>query len=90
MDEIVVRRVKILWTVTWLCVTGFVSIAWGFQAAAAAALMFVEVTVLAFVAFILNLLLGDAHVPFRIVLIALFIIGLLVEVCGIASVFGYL
>ena len=90
MDEIVVRRVKILWTVTWLCVTGFVFIGWGFQVAAAAALLFVGVSVLAFVAFILNLLLGDAHVAFRILLIALFLIGLLVEVCGIASIFGYL
>lgn len=90
MDQTLVRRAKILWTVTWLCLTTFVFIGWGFQAAAAAALMFVAVSFLAFVAFILNLLLGDAHVAFRILLIALFLIGLLVEVCGIASIFGYL
>jgi hypothetical protein len=88
MHETVVRRIKIVWTVTWLCVTGFVLIGWGFQAAAAAALMFVGVSALAFVAFILNLLLGEEHVAFRILLIVLFLVGLVVEVYGIASIFG--
>ena len=88
MDEIVVRRVKILWTVAWLWVTGFVFIGWGFQAAAAAALVFVGVSFLAFVAFILNLLLGDEHVALRILLIVLFLIGLSVEVYGIATYSG--
>jgi len=90
MDEIVVTRLKIFWAVACLCVTGVVFIGWGFRAAAAAALAFLGASVRAFVAFILNLLLGDAHVAFRIIMIVLFLIGLLVEVCGIASLFGYL
>jgi hypothetical protein len=90
MDEIVVRRIKMLWAVAWLCVTGFVFIGWGFKAPAAAALAFVGASVLAVIAFLLNLLLGDEHVALRVLLIVLLFIGLLVEVWGIASVFGYL
>jgi hypothetical protein len=88
MDQIILRRVKIIWAVAWLCVTGSVFIGWGFQAAAVAALAFVGASVLAFVAFILNLLLGDAPVAFRLLLIVLFLIGLVVEVYAIARIFG--
>jgi hypothetical protein len=88
MDEIIVRRVKIIWAVAWVCVTGSVFIGWGFEAAAAAALAYVGASVLAFVAFVLNLLLGEEHVAFRLLLIVLFLVGLVVEVYGIARVFG--
>jgi hypothetical protein len=87
MDPIVVRRMKILWAVTGLCVTGVAFVGWGFAVAAAAATLFVGVSVLAFVAFFLFLLLGDTHVAFRILLIVLFLVGLVVEVGGIASIF---
>jgi hypothetical protein len=88
MDQIIVRRVKIMWAAAWLCVTGSAFIGWGFQAAAAAALAYVGASVLAFAAFILNLLLGDAPVAFRLLLIVLFLLGLVVEVYCIARVFG--
>jgi hypothetical protein len=90
MDPIVVKRIKTVWLVAWLCVTGFVLIGWGFKAAAAAALAFVGASALAFIAFVLNLLMGEEHVLFRILLIVLFIIGLLVEIGAIGSVFEYL
>ena len=41
-----------------------------------------------FVAFILNLLLGEEHLAFRILLIVLFIVGLVVETGAITSLFG--
>jgi hypothetical protein len=90
MDPFVVRRVKILWAVAGLCVTGVALVGWGFHTAVIAALSFVGASILTFVAFVLFLLLGDTHVAFRILLIVLFLVGLVVEVCGIAGVFGSL
>jgi hypothetical protein len=88
MDEIVVKRMKTVWLVAWLSLTGFVFVGWGFKAAAAASLAYVGVSILAFIAFILNLLLGEEHIAFRILLIALFIIGLVVELGAIGSLLG--
>src|SRR5262249_25031443 len=82
---VVVKRIKVVWFIAWLCVTGFAFVGWGFEAAVVAWLAFVGVSLLAFIAFILNLLLGDASVALRILLIVLFIAGLLIELFGIAS-----
>jgi len=90
MDQDVVKRVKLAWLVVWLGVTGFAQAGWGDQAAAIAAAAYLAISFLAFIAFILNLLLGDAPVGWRVLLIVLFIIGLLVELGAIASVFGFL
>jgi hypothetical protein len=90
MDETVVKRSKIVWAVTVLSVTGVVLVQWGFLAAAAAAVAFVGASLLAFIAYILYLLMGDAPVAWRIVLIALFFIGLLVEIGAIVAVLGWL
>jgi hypothetical protein len=90
MDPFVVRRVKILWAVAGLCVTGIAFVGWGVPTAVTAGLSFVAVSILAFVAFVLNLLLGDAPVAFRVLLIVLTLAGMVVEVCGIAGVFGSL
>jgi len=90
MDQDVVKRVKLAWSVAWLGVTGLALAGWGVQAAAIAAAMYLAMSFLAFVVFILNLLLGDAPVALRVLLIALFIVGLLVELSAIASVFGFL
>ena len=89
MDKAVVRHIKILWALIGLCVTGVAFLGWDFPTAAATALLFVGVSVLAPVAFFLYLLLGDTHVALRVPLIALFLIGLVVEVCAVASLFGW-
>jgi hypothetical protein len=86
MDEVVVRRVKALWFAAWLSVTGVTLAVWGWKAAVAAWLAFVGATVLAIVAFVLNLLLGEEPPARRALLITLFIAGLVVEVGGIAHI----
>jgi hypothetical protein len=90
MDPSVVQRVKTIWFVAWLCVTGFALAVWGTSAAVAVSLAFVGASILAFTAFILNLLMGEEPVAYRVILILLFCIGLVVEICGIAGAFGLL
>ena len=90
MNEAVVKRVKLAWGVAWLCTTGLVLVAWGFSAAAAAALVFVGVSFLAFIAYVLFLLLGDAPVGLRILVIALVVVLTLVEFGALITVVGWL
>jgi hypothetical protein len=90
MHETVVKRGKIVWAVTGLCVTAVVFVGWGFLAAAAAAVAFVGASLLAFIAFILYLLLGDAPVAWRILIIAVLLIGLIVEIGAIVTGLGWL
>jgi hypothetical protein len=90
MDQTVVKRVKRAWGVAWVCVTGLVLVGWGFQAAAAAALAFVGVSVLAVTAFFLYLLMGDAPVAWRVLMIAFFLVGLVVELGALVAVLWWL
>ena len=90
MDEAVVNRVKRASAAAWLGVTGVVLAGWGFQAAAVAAAAFLAISFLAFLAFILNLLLGDAPVAWRILMIALVLVGLLIEIGAVAAALGWL
>ena len=90
MDRSTVKRAKAVWAVAWLCVTAFALLGWGFPAAAAAALVFAGVSLLAFVAFFLYLLLGDTPVAPRLILIALFLAGVLVELGAMFAVVDYL
>lgn len=85
----VIKRLKQLWLITWLCVTGIAFLVWDFKAAIATAVGFAGAGLLAFVAFILNLLLGDTHFLFRMLLIVAFIVGLIVEIYVIVSVFEF-
>ena len=87
MDPDVVKRVKTVWLVAWLGVTGVAFLGWGFKAAAVVSVGYVVASIMGFIAFFLNLLLGEEHVAFRILLIVLFLLGLAVEICGIASIF---
>src|SRR5262245_2216114 len=90
MDRSNVKHAKVVWAVAWVCVTAFALLGWGFPAAAAAALVFAGVSLLAFVAFFLYLLLGDVPVAARVVLIALFLAGVLVELGAMVAVVDYL
>jgi xanthine/uracil/vitamin C permease (AzgA family) len=85
MDPTVVRYIKLAWCVALLVVTGIVLVGWGFWASAAAALAFVGISLLAFIAFILYLLMGDVPVVWRILMIAFFFVGLLIEVGAIVA-----
>ena len=89
MDQTVVWYVKFAWCVALLVVTGLVLLGWGVRAAAAAALAFVGISFLAFVAILLYLLMGDVPVVWRILMIALFFVGLLIEVGALVAVFGW-
>jgi hypothetical protein len=90
MDQAVVKRFKIAWGVALLCVTGFVFAEWGLQAGAMAAAAFIGASLLAFIAFFLFLLLGNVPVPWRILMIALVIVGVLIELGAMAAMFGWL
>jgi hypothetical protein len=90
MDRSTVKRAKAVWAVAWACVTAFALLGWGVPAAAAAALVFPGVSLFAFVAFFLYLLLGDIPVAPRVLLIALFLGGVLVELGAIVAVLNYL
>jgi hypothetical protein len=90
MDQSVVKRVKRAWAVAWVCVTGLVLVGWDPTAAAVAGLAFVGVSVLAVTAYVLYLLMGDAPVAWRILMIALFLVGLVIEVGALVSVLGWL
>lgn len=70
--------------------TGLVLVGWGVTAAAAAAVAYVGVSVLAAVAFVLYLLLGDAPVVWRVLLITVFFAGLFVEVVALVAALGWL
>lgn len=80
------------WRFAWLAVlfgvTGVTLLAWGFRPAVLFALAFVGASTLLFTAFFLNLLLGEEPLPYRILLIALFCGGLVVEVGGLVEVCG--
>jgi hypothetical protein len=90
MDQAVVKRVKRAWTVAWACVTAFALLGWGFPAAAAAAVVFAGVSLLAFVAYFLYLLLGDVPAAARVLLIVLFLAGAVVEIGAMVAVVDYL
>jgi hypothetical protein len=83
-----VQRLRRAWLAALVCVTGFVLFAHGFRAAVLTALAFVGATVLAFVAFILYVLLGEEPIVLRVLLIALFIGLLAVEINGLVRAFG--
>jgi hypothetical protein len=87
MDKAAVRRV---WGVAWVCVTVLVLIGWGFAAAAVVAVAFGVVSFTAFIAFILFLLLGDAPIALRILIITFFLIGLVIELGALVIVLGWL
>jgi len=90
MDQSTVKRAKAVWAGVWVCVTVGVLLGWGFAAAVVAALAFAGVSLLAFVAFFLFLLMGDAPVAPRILVIALFLAGVLVELGAMLAVADYL
>jgi hypothetical protein len=83
-----VQRLRAAWLAALVCVTGCVLFAYGFLAAVLTALAFVGATVLAFVAFILYVLLDEGSVVLRVLLIALFFGGLAVEINGLVRAFG--
>jgi hypothetical protein len=89
MDRSTVKRAKVVWAVAWPCVTAFALLGWGFPAAAGAALAFAGVSLLAFVAFFLYLLLGDTPAAPRVLLIALFLAGVLVELGALVAAVDY-
>jgi hypothetical protein len=84
-----VRWVRVAWLAAFLGATGVTLLGWGFVTAAILAVAFAGATILDFTAFILWLLLGDAHPVFRTLLIVLFCTGLVVEVVAIAGAFGF-
>jgi drug/metabolite transporter (DMT)-like permease len=88
MDPQQVQRLRAAWAVALVCVTGVALFTHGFFAAVTTAVAFVGASVLAVVAFILWLLLGEEPVPLRALLIVLFFAGLVVEVGGLMSIFG--
>ncbi|HEY1376220.1 MAG TPA: hypothetical protein VGF55_05470 [Gemmataceae bacterium] len=90
MDPTVVKRAKRAWAVAWACVTGLALVGWGVEAAAAAAAAFAGASVLAVTAFVLYLLLGDAPVLWRVLLIAAVLVGLIVEVGALVAGVGWL
>jgi hypothetical protein len=85
MDQTVVRRVKTAWFVGWLTVIVVALAWWGRTAAVMAGTGYVLASSLAVTAFVLNLILGEEPPVWRFVLIALFFVGLVVEVGGIAG-----
>ena len=90
MDPSTVKRVKAVWAATGLCAIAFAFLRWGFAAAVAATVAFAGFSLLAFVAYFLFLLLGDAPVAARVLLIALFLAGVLVELGAMAALVDYL
>jgi len=90
MDQAVVRRVKLAWGVACLCVTGIALAVWGLKAAAATAVAFVGVSLVAVIAYVLFLLLGDVPVGLRVLVIALVVVGAVVELGAVAAVLGWL
>jgi hypothetical protein len=82
------RRWRDAWVAALSATTGFAMFAWGFPIAALVAVIFVSATILAFIVFILNLLLGEEPVALRVLMILLFCTGLVVEVYGLANLFG--
>jgi hypothetical protein len=80
------------WRFAWVAVlfsmTGVVLLVWGFLIAVLFAGAFVGASTLAFTAFILNLLLGEEPLPYRLLLIALFCAGLVVEIGSLVGVLG--
>jgi hypothetical protein len=87
MDKAAIRR---LWGVAWVCVTVLVLIGWGLAAAAVAAVAFGVVSFAAFIAYILFLLLGDAALAWRRLIIAGFFVGLIIELGALGTVLGWL
>jgi hypothetical protein len=85
MDQAVVKRIKRVWGVAWVCGTCLVLVGWGVKAAAVAALAFVGVSFLAVVVFFLYLLLGDTPVALQVLMIALFLVGLVVELGALVA-----
>ena len=82
------RRWRDAWVAALFAATGLAMFAWGFSTAALVAVIFVSATILAFIVFVLNLLLGEEPIALRVLMILLFCTGLVVEVCGLASLFG--
>jgi hypothetical protein len=87
MDPEQVRRLRAAWLIALIVVTGVALVAYGFLAAVMTAVAFVGASMTAFVAFVLWLLLGEESVAFRLLMIALFLVGLAVELRGIVAVF---
>jgi hypothetical protein len=77
-----------VWLVALFGTTGAILLAYGFLTAAAVAIVFVGTSVLAVVAFVLYLLLGEEPVALRLLLIALVFVGLAVEIGGLIELFG--
>jgi hypothetical protein len=90
MDRSIIKRAQAVWAIAWLCVTAIALLGCGFPAAAAAALVFAGVSLLAFVALFLYLLLGDMPAAPRVFMIALFLAGVLVELGTMVAVVDYL
>ena len=87
VDPVHVQRLRTAWLIALVGVTGFTLFMYGFLAAVLTALAFVGASTLAFVAFILWLLLGEEAVVLRVLLIAIFCGGLLLEIRGLVAVF---
>jgi len=87
MDPVHVQRLRAAWLAALVGVTGIALFTYGFLAAVMAAIAFVGASMMAFVAFILWVLMGGESVAFRLLMIALFCGGLLVELRGIIAVF---
>ncbi len=87
MDKVAVRRV---WGVAWVCVTVLALVGWGFKAGTIAAVVFGLVSFTAFIAYILFLLLGDAPIALRILIITFFFLGLIIELGALVTVLGWL
>jgi hypothetical protein len=82
------QRWRTAWVAAFCGVAGSALLACDFRTALLLALAFVGASFLALTAFILNLLLGEEPPVLRLLLIALFCIGLVVEVCGLIGTFG--
>ena len=90
MNEAVVKRVKLAWGVAGLCVTGIVLAVWGLKAAAATAVVFVGVSLVAVIAYVLFLLLGDVPVAWRLLVLALVFVGAIIELGAVVTALGWL
>jgi hypothetical protein len=86
MEPVRVQQLRVVWLIALVCATGFALFGYGLLAAVLTAAAFVGATVLAVVAFVLYLILGDVSAPVRILVITLLFVGLLVEFRGIVAV----
>jgi hypothetical protein len=88
MDPEQVQRLRAIWLVAFFIATGIALVGFGLITALLTAIACVGATVLAVSAFVLWLILGEAPIPLRILLIALFFGGLFIELGAIFRVVG--